>query len=156
MTISPATAARMLEKAQADEVQLLDLGDGTFHTRSKLTKPGMFYLTTVDSCTCPAVAHCKHIVAVRNRVACDEAASQSPQEGVTSGTTGTDTDPQVVQVGSVECLKCRGCGSIAWRGSIVFDKDPDAAYCFDCKAVEIKPAAVSWIESTIFPKAKSA
>ncbi len=154
MTISPATAARMLEKAQADEVQMLDLGDGTFHTRSKNTKPGAFYVTTVDSCTCPATAHCKHIVAVRNRVACDEAASSFPQEGVTPVTDGTD-GTELVQVGTMECLQCKRCGVLAWRGSIVFDKDPNAAYCSDC-ATAVKPATVSWIESTIFPPSKTA
>ncbi|MFL5064516.1 MAG: hypothetical protein ACJ8ED_07660 [Xanthobacteraceae bacterium] len=42
------------------------------------------------------------------------------------------TAPQVVQVGGIECLKCRRCGVIGWRGSIVFEKDRNAAFCFEC------------------------
>ncbi|MFL5761011.1 MAG: hypothetical protein ACJ789_14915 [Thermomicrobiales bacterium] len=45
--------------------------------------------------------------------------------------------PQIVQVGSIECLLCRGCGVLAWRGSTVFNHDSNAAYCFECTPVAL-------------------
>jgi hypothetical protein len=59
------TAARMLAKGIADQITLVPLGNGTYSTRSAKTPFGVTYTTTVDACTCPATAHCKHIAHVQ-------------------------------------------------------------------------------------------
>jgi hypothetical protein len=55
----------MLERAVADAVTITLQSKGVYRTRSAKTPAGTFYTTTVDSCTCPATAHCKHIARVR-------------------------------------------------------------------------------------------
>jgi hypothetical protein len=65
MVISAEIETRMLQKAYEDQVELVAQPDGTFLTRSAHTPAGRFYVTTTDSCSCPATAHCKHIARVR-------------------------------------------------------------------------------------------
>lgn len=111
MVITADIETRMLEKAQQDGVTLERQADGRFYTRSAKTPAGRVYVTTADDCSCPATAHCKHIAAVRHEL---------------------EHGPLVLMVGTIECLTCRRCGVICWRGSIVFDRDPNAASCYDC------------------------
>jgi len=57
--------ARALERARADGVTIVPLGHGTYRTRSTKTPIGITYVTTVETCSCPATKPCKHLALVR-------------------------------------------------------------------------------------------
>lgn len=69
-TVSPATWARMTDKAVAEHIQCTWVTGEWFETTSG-TQPGVHYTTSQHACSCPGHTHhgyCKHQARVRQYV----------------------------------------------------------------------------------------
>jgi hypothetical protein len=127
---------RLAKEARAKGVQVFVYPHTGEHYATSASNPGELHRVTLLSCDCPGfIRHqrCTHHSALLAEVGQLPPLPAAPVTAIDAAGDG----PLVCMVGTIECLTCRRCGVLAWRGSCVFDHDPNAAFCYECAAVAL-------------------